>query len=334
MDTKQDKSVIGCTLCGADDHERKDCNWDAAQSAPDEREAVTLQQVLIAYGYATDHPDKYLRGTTNWCAAFAHSLNGQRAQSAPAYNQGFEDGRIQGVNEGLSRAEQSATAGAVPEGWRCFYCGEHFTDEAEAALHFGTSLAQVAACKIDIAEYRAMEARMHSYNEEDAAIHRQMARMETDHHLALRREEEKGYARGLRDAAPQPAPKCATCSGIGIVGHSELCPECGGATQPSANAECWACHGIGTAFTESCPKCPAQTAARQEQGDEVRRLREALEFYANGDHLLLADPDAWDACSGEPMNFLHDEAGTASVEDGSIAKQALAALSASVEGKA
>lgn len=52
-------------------------------------------------------------------------------------------------------------------------------------------------------------------------------------------------------------------------------------------------------------------------------LVEALEYYANGDHLLLADPDAWDTCSGEPMNFLHDAAGTASVEDGSVAKQAL-----------
>lgn len=59
--------------------------------------------------------------------------------------------------------------------------------------------------------------------------------------------------------------------------------------------------------------------------------REALEFYANGDHLLLADPDAWDTCSGEPVNFLHDEAGTASVEDGSIAKQALAAAPAQGE---
>lgn len=54
------------------------------------------------------------------------------------------------------------------------------------------------------------------------------------------------------------------------------------------------------------------------------KIREALEFYANGDHLLLADPDAWDTCSGEPMNWLHDSAGTASVEDGSIAKAALA----------
>lgn len=49
----------------------------------------------------------------------------------------------------------------------------------------------------------------------------------------------------------------------------------------------------------------------------------ALKFYADGDHLLLADADAWDTCSGEPCNFLHDDAGTASVEDGSIAKAAL-----------
>ena len=70
-------------------------------------------------------------------------------------------------------------------------------------------------------------------------------------------------------------------------------------------------------------------AAQAEQPPQA--WREALEFYANGDHLLLADPDAWDTCSGEPVNFLHDEAGTASVEDGSIAKQALAAAPAQGE---
>lgn len=52
-------------------------------------------------------------------------------------------------------------------------------------------------------------------------------------------------------------------------------------------------------------------------------LEAALKFYADGDHLLLADADAWDTCSGEPVNFLHDDAGTASVEDGSIAKAEL-----------
>lgn len=107
----------GCTFCGRDAHMTAVCpmrdksepiNYatlypqqrldvargeqpqaSAAQSAPaGEREAVTMQQVLAAYGYATDHPHKYLRGTTNWCAAFAHSLNEQlgaawqRTQSA------------------------------------------------------------------------------------------------------------------------------------------------------------------------------------------------------------------------------------------------------------
>ncbi len=52
-------------------------------------------------------------------------------------------------------------------------------------------------------------------------------------------------------------------------------------------------------------------------------LETALKFYSEGDHLLLADPDEWDTCSGEPINWLHDSAGTASVEDGSVAKAAL-----------
>ncbi len=39
---------------------------------------ITLQQVLKAYDYANCHPHKYLRGTTNWCAAVAHSLNAEQ----------------------------------------------------------------------------------------------------------------------------------------------------------------------------------------------------------------------------------------------------------------
>lgn len=42
---------------------------------------ITLEQVLKAYEYANSHPHKYLRGTTNWCAAVAHSLNAE--QPAP-----------------------------------------------------------------------------------------------------------------------------------------------------------------------------------------------------------------------------------------------------------
>lgn len=39
---------------------------------------VTLEQVIKAYDYANSHPHKYLRGTTNWCAAVAHSLNAEQ----------------------------------------------------------------------------------------------------------------------------------------------------------------------------------------------------------------------------------------------------------------
>lgn len=77
-----------------------------------------------------------------------------------------------------------------------------------------------------------------------------------------------------------------------------------------------------------------ESAAARAYAAELRlgKAIKALKFYADGDHLMLADPDAWDTCSGEPQNFLHDEAGTASVEDGSIAKAALdALLSASAE---
>lgn len=36
---------------------------------------VKMANVMRAYEYACDHPDKYLRGTSNWCAAVAWKLN-------------------------------------------------------------------------------------------------------------------------------------------------------------------------------------------------------------------------------------------------------------------
>lgn len=40
---------------------------------------VTMDQVLRAYEYAESHPHKYLRGTSNWCAAVAWHLNKNRS---------------------------------------------------------------------------------------------------------------------------------------------------------------------------------------------------------------------------------------------------------------
>ena len=55
----------------------------------------------------------------------------------------------------------------------------------------------------------------------------------------------------------------------------------------------------------------------------VAALRETLQFYADQNHFIIADENAWDTVSGEPPNLWCDEAGTATVEDGSIAKHAL-----------
>lgn len=52
-------------------------------------------------------------------------------------------------------------------------------------------------------------------------------------------------------------------------------------------------------------------------------MLDALRFYANRDHMALADESAWDTVSGEPPNFWCDEAGTATIEDGAIAAMAL-----------
>ena len=49
----------------------------------------------------------------------------------------------------------------------------------------------------------------------------------------------------------------------------------------------------------------------------------ALQFYAAGQHRITVDDAAWDTVSGEPQNWWCDEAGTATVEDGSIAAMTL-----------
>lgn len=67
-----------------------------------------------------------------------------------------------------------------------------------------------------------------------------------------------------------------------------------------------------------------QPAASQAAGAAVPEpVLQALRFYAGRDHMILADQDAWDTVSGEPQNWWCDEAGTATVEDGSIAAMVL-----------
>lgn len=98
---------------------------------------------------------------------------------------------------------------AVPapqaEQWKCFHCGEAFSDTDSARLHFGPTEHSQPICQIDAGEYRRMEEVNRRHCEEDTDLHREIHRLECRHQQALMREEEKGYARGLADAAPPPA---------------------------------------------------------------------------------------------------------------------------------
>ena len=64
-------------------------------------------------------------------------------------------------------------------------------------------------------------------------------------------------------------------------------------------------------------------ALLREAADEIESLRAALKWYADGEHFTKADQNAWDTVSGEPQNWWCDEAGTAMVEDGSLAGMVL-----------
>lgn len=61
-----------------------------------------------------------------------------------------------------------------------------------------------------------------------------------------------------------------------------------------------------------------------EAATEIESLRAALKWYADGEHFTKAQPDSWDTVSGEPQNWWCDEAGTAMIEDGTLAGMVLA----------
>lgn len=107
----------------------------------------------------------------------------------------------------LDEVEDSRKA-AKNKSWRCFHCDEVFTDRQAAADHFGVQidgLADEVACKINatdgqlVSMLREAQAELRQYHQEDNAAFRQFYALGADHSTALRREEEKGYARGLED---------------------------------------------------------------------------------------------------------------------------------------
>lgn len=67
----------------------------------------------------------------------------------------------------------------------------------------------------------------------------------------------------------------------------------------------------------------ATTSLNREPNPTREDLIATLTFYAEKGHFQLADESQWDTVSGEPANLWCDSAGTATIEDGSMAKLTL-----------
>lgn len=87
---------------------------------------------------------------------------------------------------------------------------------------------------------------------------------------------------------------------------------------------------------EGCTPTDARMLRHANHGlaEENFRLQEALQFYADRNHFVISDTEEWDTVTGEPHNLWCDNAGTATVEDGSIARSALQAALSGRTGEA
>ncbi len=101
----------------------------------------------------------------------------------------------------------SETTYAMPaHGWTCFHCGETFMAPGAARAHFGADPFDEPGCRIKFGDERRLlmalrraQTELARYRAEDSDVIREMHGLLAEHARALIREEEKGYARGLRD---------------------------------------------------------------------------------------------------------------------------------------
>ncbi|AZV93544.1 hypothetical protein CBF45_07300 [Bordetella sp. J329] len=130
---------------------------------------------------------------------------------------------------------------------------------------------------------------------------------------------------------------CSECGGIGAVWDTTDYGAMGDALaasmaqpQPSGNAQ----HVDDINVADIGQAVERKGEPSGNAGELPANIIDALKFYADRSHFIVADGDAWDTVSGEPQNLWCDEAGTATVEDGSIARAALAAQASGQEFEA
>lgn len=111
-----------------------------------------------------------------------------------------------------------AQAPAVPEGWRCFHCGEFFTSESDAGAHFGFDQSCEPACRIKAGAERGLLEALRKAEESAADAWEKLHQESSDavkamysalgrHSRQLIAVEESGYQRGLHDGMELSAAK-------------------------------------------------------------------------------------------------------------------------------
>lgn len=88
--------------------------------------------------------------------------------------------------------------------WRCFHCGDEFTDEAEAREHFGDTMDDEPICQVTAERYRTVERELVAYQNESDATARTFYDIGHRAAVAERDAEQKGYDRGIADAKAHP----------------------------------------------------------------------------------------------------------------------------------
>lgn len=91
--------------------------------------------------------------------------------------------------------------------WRCFHCDETFDSEHAAHIHFGCDETRQPGCIEKVAggelglltRIRELEQVLIPFLAETSAVEVYVQALRADHAIALRREEERGYDKGLAD---------------------------------------------------------------------------------------------------------------------------------------
>jgi hypothetical protein len=99
--------------------------------------------------------------------------------------------------------------------WRCYHCGDTFTKAQArwARQHFGRDEGELPVCQMRLpgehhllAALRSAQDELATYRAEDTDLMRAIYTMQAEHAGALRREEERGYGKGVADARAEASP--------------------------------------------------------------------------------------------------------------------------------